>query len=233
MKTKKLLTFVIAIAATAVLANADVSLGTLFSGTSPTNPGPWATVSYADVSSGVVSVTLTTENMATGEFIGGFYFNVSSSTVPTLTITDHSGPTFSSSSGTNCCKADGDGNFDAFINYGTDVTNNTTSVIYVSGTGISAATMSTATSAQLANSIGSGTGFIAAIHLQGIPSSTAGQTCSGWIGDSGGTLGTPGAPDTGCSSSLVPEPRYTSLLLSSGLLGFAFLFGRRFKGQAS
>jgi hypothetical protein len=107
-------------------ASLNLNLGTKFNGDGTMyNPGPWVTVSVADVAAGQVDLTISTVGLSGGEKVGGLYLNLD----PALNPADlaFSAATMTGSfeeptraTGYNNQKADGDGYYDIQFTFNPD-----------------------------------------------------------------------------------------------------------------
>ncbi|HEY3117840.1 MAG TPA: hypothetical protein VGK54_13935 [Chloroflexota bacterium] len=193
-------------------------LNNVFSGSTPAGAAPWATATFQSAGANTVTLTLT-NNAGSGQFITEWDFN--SSVTSGLTFTYVAGSSTKPAAtgvqlGSNCCQADGDGLYDIEFDFAAAQASRFTAgtVVYtITGTGITEGTFN-----ELSAPAGGAGPFHTAAHLQGIPGTVAGVTCSGWISDTvaGSTNGTTNGPCT-----TVAEP---SVLLFSGL-GLAFVGG--------
>ncbi len=178
------------------LQGADLlyELNTVFSGPgTPSGPTPWLTAEFNNNGDGTVRLQMSTNTLATGEFVSKWYFNYD----PTKTVTDLSFSRVGSappgdpaiSTGTNSFQADGDGKFDIEFSFQTSLTNRfgpSQSIIY----DISS------TSASLDVSLfdyisveGGGAGtFNTAAHIQGLGSE---NEDSAWIANNGAVIPEP------------------------------------------
>jgi len=198
------------------------NLDTEFSGgQAPGGAPPWLSATFTDVSSGVVSLTLSASppggaGLTGTENVDGWYFNVTPSFVgslvfsPTTTTLPSGGSLLSILQGEDAFKADGDGLYDILFNFGTGtghgfgVGDTLTETISASGL--------VASDFNLLSSPAGGHGpFLTAAHVQN--TTGAGSGGSGWIAPTGATV-----PDVGS----------TSMLLGVTLLGIEGL-RRRFR----
>ncbi|MFZ5556520.1 MAG: PEP-CTERM sorting domain-containing protein [Pseudomonadota bacterium] len=206
-----------------------------FSGAAnPSGSAPWLRAKFEDTGANTVQLTLTSLLSGSGEFVSGFYFNLSPVLSP-LVINylpgSSTGPnTTGVTSASNCCKADGDGFFDLLLSFDTSAgagrfDNGDVSVFSLTVTGLSVATFNSLSE----NGPAGKTGFLSAAHVQGIAptqcndpseSEVPGQNVctSGWV-----------YAQVRRPPVEIPEP--SALLLSGvALAGFAALRRRRHEG---
>ena len=208
--SKVLLQLVLVIIFTASMAgwaDADIvtiGLNTTYSGTSPAGSTPWITATFIDVSPNTVQLTMTANNLTGSEFVSGWYFNLTPSLDPiNLTFTGVNtgavGTTLITNS-TDCCKPDGDGQFDIRFDFPTAGDsgrfNTGESVVYnIYSTGLSASSFNAYNTPKVGNPF-----FTSAAHIQD-------GTSSGWI--------------AATTATVVPEPISSTLFVIGGaLLGF-------------
>lgn len=158
---------------------------TVFNGTSPTSTAPWMTAVFTTVSTGTVSLTLTSSLSVASEFIDDVNINIDPSILPSaLTITQNTGPAINAinKGADNAENLIGGGSagfgFDVNIEFqnhpssarfdGTDVATFT-----ITGTGITESSFNFTNTGSAAAHVG--------IHVQGIP--VPGGTSSGAIKD--------------------------------------------------
>ncbi len=191
-------------------------LGSVFNGVTPTSTPPWLTATFADVTIGTVTLTLTSKLNVTSEFISDVAFNVNPSILPSsLTIVQspivNPIPTSILHTTDNAQNLIGGGaagfGFDIMMSWATANNSGRFDDSDVVAFTITAPNL-TAADFDFTNT-GSADAKIGA-HIQGIPIIGDGTT-SGAIKDGGG------AP--------VPEPA-TMFLLGLGLIGIAG-YGRK------
>jgi hypothetical protein len=194
-------------------------LNNVFSGFTPSGNTPYATATFATVSTGTVTLTMT-NLMGSGQFITEWDFNsaVTSGLTFTYDAVNSTKPAATSVTlASDCCQADGDGLYDIEFQFAQAQANRFTAgtVIYtITGDAITEATFNL-----LSTPAGGAGPFHTAAHAQGIPNTSGGSTCSGWISDT--VLGSKNADTSGTCGATVAEP---SVLLFGGL-GLAFVGG--------
>ena len=226
-----------------------IDLDHVFSGYNPVGSTPYLSATFTggqaaancggSNANGCVQVTLT-NNLASGQFVSEWDFNIRNiSALTALAFYDSSGlitdsvgqPVVGDTTYQNLVapagkktqydayKADGDGYHDWGFLFPTDGASRFfagSKTFYLSGVG---AVIAEADFNSLGTDSGNGQ-YRSAAHIQGIPGT---PTCSGWVGDSGGSPG--GASSGSCSA--VPEPLYSGLALTGTLIAFAYLARRR------
>jgi hypothetical protein len=213
---------VLAVGSLAMSAEAvpNYQLNNVFSGFTPSGPAPWATAIFTDAGANTVTLTMTVL-AGSGQFITEWDFNSAVTTGLTFTYVAGSSTNPAATSvqlGSNSFQADGDGLYDIEFDFASGPPSSRfdagTVVYTITGTGITAATF------DLLSSPAGGAGpFHTAAHLQGIPNTAGGNTCSGWIADT--VAGSSDGTLSGTCGAAVAEP---SILLFGGL-GLAFVGG--------
>ena len=181
-------------------ATYSYEFSTEFSGaTAPSGPTPWATLSFADIATGSVLMTLNLSGSSDIGKVTEFDFNYGGGATLAFAHTGGDAATVSPQ-GSNLYKADGDGFFDIqflYPNSGSLFQAGDSSIYTITGTGLTAADFN------YTSFTGGGNGtWYSALHAQGL-GPTGGQ--SGWIG----------------ATPAIPEPEtYAMMLAGLGLLGF-------------
>lgn len=179
----------------------------IWSGGAPADTSTWLTATFTDTGVNTVSLTLS----ASGPWqdskgnvirIDNVYFNLdphlTSLLSGGLTFGRVSGPAASIIIGEDVAKADGDGFYDIFLNYGNSFPSGSSAKFTITGTGISASSFDFLSTENKTSNYGP---FDAAIHLTG-------------YNDNGGSAWVYGSP----TSSATPDGGSTI-----GLLGLALI----------
>lgn len=178
--------FMLPVAAQAAVVSFAFSLE--FSGAqAPVGTAPWVSATFTDVAANQVRLQLSASGLSGSESIRGAYFNLDPLLAPgSLGFAYVSGDAGTQASvpiqtGTDCCKADGDGRFDMQLGFGAgsgfDAGETATYDITYGGSG----SFSAAAFAFLSQPAGGNGPFYAAAHVQ----NTGGGAGSGWIAPQG------------------------------------------------
>jgi len=184
-----------------------------FSGTSPSNSGPWMEVWFHDVTPGTVSLTISNIGLSGTEFISGLYLNLNTNfAAPSLSFQYLGGngaaPT-NILTGLNQFKADGDGKYDILFDFDTTSSSRFEAGEYLTYQITGIASLNVSDFNYLSAPAGGAGPFLAAAHVQSI----------GPNGDSGWMR--PGSFDP--ITHTVPEPTCATLLAAcSGLVLYAW-----------
>lgn len=212
-------------------AHADLTLNFsnagAFSGNAPAGPGTnvYASATFVDMGGGTVRLTMSVFNnvgLPAGTFVNDWYFNLlggnSAGLVYTLVNVLGNTPydSLETTASVDCCKADGTGgDFDLAFHFNTGAPGNELAAGHRSIYDLSRAGLTAASFDLLSQNVdGGGSGYTAAVHVQGYGDSV-------WLGSNPCRTDCGGVPP-----QEVPEPDSLAIL-ALGMLGLAF-FRRKF-----
>ena len=202
-------------------SNAGAFAGT--SANAPVGPGTniYATASFVDTGADTVRLTMNVLNgvgLPAGTFVNDWYFNLAGGDSSALTYAPVAPSVAATSIETSalggCCKADGTGgDFDLAFHFNTGQPSNELGVGHTSIYDLTRAGLTSAMFNELSTNVaGGGTGYTAAVHVQGYGDSV-------WLGN------VPPPCTVNCGGTPpqeLPEPG-TLMIMGAGLMGLFYL----------